>query len=70
MLTTQSKPGDSGLRRILLPGQWVRLTFESLRGAQGTVVAVRRPSRVIIRREHGTYVDVARQQVEAVNRRW
>lgn len=70
MVIASRKPGDSGVQRKLLPGQWVRLTFRDMHGALGTVVALRRPSRVLIRLLHGAYVEVGRQQVETVNRRW
>lgn len=70
MVLAKRKPGDSGVQRRLLPGQWVRLTFRELHGALGTVVALRRPSRVLIRLQHGAYIEVSRQQVETVNRRW
>jgi hypothetical protein len=70
MVIAKRKSGDSGVRRNLLPGQRVRLTSQDLNGALGAVVALRRPWRVVIRLEHGVYVEVGREQVEAVKRRW
>lgn len=70
MVIAQRRSGDSGVRRKLLPGQWVRLTSRELQGALGTVVVVRSPLRVLIRLQHGAYVEVAHQHVDMVNRRW
>jgi hypothetical protein len=70
MVIASKRAGDSGVRRKLLPGQWVRLTFSELQGALGTIVALRRRSRVLVRLQHGAYIEVGRQQVETVNRRW